>query len=79
MVKLTPCGLIFACKVGVIIVPVVKSEERERRHVAELIFTAAVDKILDKCKGKAGLELRQERRQWRLPGSCCLLLPGEAA
>ena len=21
-----------------------------------------------KCKGKAGLELRQERRQWRLPG-----------
>ena len=21
------------------------------------------------------MELRQERRQWRLPGSCCLLLP----
>ena len=32
-----------------------------------------------KWKGKAGLELRQGRRQWRLPGSCCLLLPGEGA
>ena len=29
------------------------------------------------CKGKAGLELRQGRHQWSLPGSRSQLLPGE--
>ena len=31
------------------------------------------------CKGKAGLELRQGRHQWRLPGSLRQILPGEGA
>ena len=30
-------------------------------------------------QGKAGLELRQGRHQWRLPGSLRQLLPGEGA
>ena len=32
-----------------------------------------------KCKGKAGVELKPERRQWHFPASHSLLLPGEGA
>ena len=32
-----------------------------------------------KCKGKAGVELKPGRRQWRFPASHSLLLPGEGA
>ena len=32
-----------------------------------------------KCKGKAGAEVKPGSRQWRLPASHSLLLPGEGA